>query len=152
MTQLIIDNTKIWTLVFEAQESWFLTSKLHNGEDSPLRTKRLFLKMTLKLLRIQYFRGFPDGSVVKNPPAIQEPGRCPGERNAKPLQYSCLESPMDRGAWWAAVHWVAKEADTSATEQQCFQIRYLSPYPILQNLQGQLYLYFFFLIHSCYPC
>ena len=99
--------------------------------------------MTLKLLRIQYFRGFPDGSVVKNPPAIQEPGRSPGERNAKPLQYSCLESPMDRGAWWAAVHWVAKEADTSATEQQCFQIRHLSPYPILQKIQGQLYLCFF---------
>ena len=31
-----------------------------------------------------------------------------GEGNGTPLQYSCLESPMDRGAWWAAVHWVAK--------------------------------------------
>ena len=29
------------------------------------------------------------------------------------LQYSCLENPMDRGAWWAAVHWVAKESDTT---------------------------------------
>jgi len=31
-------------------------------------------------------------------------GRSPGERNGNPLQYSCLENPMDRGAWWATVH------------------------------------------------
>ena len=32
----------------------------------------------------------------------------PGEGNGNPLQYSCLENPMDRGAWWATVHRVAK--------------------------------------------
>ena len=32
----------------------------------------------------------------------------PGEGNGNPLQYSCLENPMDGGAWWAAVHGVAK--------------------------------------------
>jgi len=31
-----------------------------------------------------------------------------GEENSKPLQYSCLENPMDREAWWATVHWVTK--------------------------------------------
>ena len=31
-------------------------------------------------------------------------GRSPGEGHGKPLQYSCLENPMDRGAWWATVH------------------------------------------------
>ena len=38
------------------------------------------------------------------------PGLCrsPGEGNGNPLQYSCLENPMDRGAWWAMVHGVAK--------------------------------------------
>ena len=35
-------------------------------------------------------------------------GRSPGEGNGSPLQYSCLEKPMDRGAWHAAVHGVAK--------------------------------------------
>ena len=35
-------------------------------------------------------------------------GRSPGERNGNPLQYSCLENPMDGGAWWATVHRVAK--------------------------------------------
>ena len=35
-------------------------------------------------------------------------GRCPGEGNGNPLQYSCLGNPMDRGAWWAVVHGVAR--------------------------------------------
>ena len=35
-------------------------------------------------------------------------GRSPGEGNGNPLQYSCWENPMDRGAWWAPVHGVAK--------------------------------------------
>ena len=56
--------------------------------------------------------------VVKNPPAtagdirdvglILGLGRSPGEVNGNLLQYSCLENPMDRGVWWAAVHRVAK--------------------------------------------
>ena len=35
-------------------------------------------------------------------------GRFPGGGHGNPLQYSCLENPMDRGAWWATVHRVAK--------------------------------------------
>ena len=35
-------------------------------------------------------------------------GKSPGEDNGNPLQYSCLENPMDRAAWWATVHGVAK--------------------------------------------
>ena len=63
-------------------------------------------------------RGFSGGSVVKNSPAsagdagdmgsIPGLGRSPGGVNVKPLQSSCLENPMDRGAWWAPVHGVAK--------------------------------------------
>ena len=40
--------------------------------------------------------------------SITEAGRAPGEGNGNPLQYLCLENPMDRGAWQAAVHGVAK--------------------------------------------
>ena len=53
--------------------------------------------------------------MVKNLPAnsgdaslIPGSGRSSGEGNGTPLQYSCLENPMDRGAWWAIVHGVAK--------------------------------------------
>ena len=40
-------------------------------------------------------------------------GRSPREGNGYPLHYSCLENPMDRGAWWASVHEVAKELYTT---------------------------------------
>ena len=69
---------------------------------------------------INILLGFPGGSVLKNPPAnagdagvISGSGRSPGEGNGNPLQYSCLENPMDRGAWWATVCGVTKESDTT---------------------------------------
>ena len=59
--------------------------------------------------------GFLHGAVVKNPPAnagdlglIPGWGKSPGEGNGTPFQYSCLENPMDREAWPAIVHKVAK--------------------------------------------
>ena len=61
------------------------------------------------------------GSGVKNPPANAEDirdagsipglGRSPGEGNDKPVQYSCLENPPDRGTWQATVQRVSKESD-----------------------------------------
>ena len=39
---------------------------------------------------------------------ISGSGRCLGEGNGNPLQYSCLENSIDGGAWWATVHWVSK--------------------------------------------
>ena len=62
--------------------------------------------------------GFPGGSVVKNPPAnvgdagdehwIHGLGRSPGVGNGNLVLHSCLENPMDRGAWWATAHGVTK--------------------------------------------
>ena len=43
-----------------------------------------------------------------DPGSISGLGRSPGEGNSSPLQYSCLENPTDRGAWWATVHVVSK--------------------------------------------
>ena len=59
--------------------------------------------------------GFPGGSEVKvsawnagDPGSIPGLGRSPGEGNGTPLQYSCLENPIEGGAWQATVHGVAK--------------------------------------------
>ena len=62
--------------------------------------------------------GFPGGSVVKTPPgsagdardlgSTPESGRSPGGENGSGLQRSRLGNPVDRGAWWATVHGVAK--------------------------------------------
>ena len=46
--------------------------------------------------------------VKGDPGSIPEWGRSPGEGNGNPLQYSSLENPMDKGAWWAIVHRVTK--------------------------------------------
>ena len=61
-----------------------------------------------------YTLGFPGGSDGKEsacnvgyPGSIPGLGRSPGEGKGYPLQYSCLENSMDRGAWWATVHAVA---------------------------------------------
>ena len=75
-----------------------------------------WVKVTLsRLLKGVDFSG---GAVVKNLPASAEDtrdeglipgsGRPPGVGNGNPLQYSCLENPMDRGAWQATVHRVAQ--------------------------------------------
>ena len=60
------------------------------------------------------FKGSPGDSVVKN---LQDLSLgledSPGEGKGNPLQYSCQDNPMDRGAWRAAVHGVAKELDTT---------------------------------------
>ena len=75
--------------------------------------KRLFSFSSLSAI------GFPGGSDGKASACnagdlglIPGSGRCPGEVNGNPLQYSCLENPMDGEAWWATVHEVA-ELDTT---------------------------------------
>ena len=58
------------------------------------------------------FPGGSDGEEsahnVEDLGSIPGSGRSPGEGNSNPLQYSCLENPMDRGTWWATVHGVVK--------------------------------------------
>ena len=73
---------------------------------------------TFRKFLILLFRGFPGGAAVKNLLAsardagglglIPGWGSSPGEGNGNKLQYSCLENPMDRGAWWATVRGVTK--------------------------------------------
>ena len=67
--------------------------------------------------------GFPHSSVSKesacnagDPGSIPGSGRSPGEGNGYPLQYSCLENPMDRGAWWATVQGVTRVGHNLVTK------------------------------------
>ena len=69
--------------------------------------------------------GFPAGSEVKAPAcnvgdlgSIPGSGRLPGEGNGNPLQYSCLQNPMDRDAWWATVHGLQRVGHVSETSQK----------------------------------
>ena len=72
------------------------------------------------------YMGFPGGASGKEHTCryrrhrdvglITGSGRFPGGGHGNPLQYSCLENPMDRGVWWAIVHKVA-ESDTTKTNQ-----------------------------------
>ena len=72
-----------------------------------------------KLLFDMLTLGLPGGSDYKefacnegDPGSIPGLGRSPGEGNGYPVQYSCLENSMDRGAWWATVRGVAKSHTT----------------------------------------
>ena len=65
--------------------------------------------------KLVFTRGFSHSSFGKESAcnagdldSIPGSGTSPGEGNDNPLEYSCLEKPMDRGAWWATVHGVAK--------------------------------------------
>ena len=70
------------------------------------------------------YESFPGGSEVKASACNagdQGQEDSPGEGNGNPLQYSCLENPMDGGAWWATVHGVAK----SQTQLSNFTFTYM---------------------------
>ena len=81
-------------------------------------TKKQWELITQQLID---YTGFLDSSVPANAGdvgLIAGSGRSPGEGNGKPLQYSCLENPMDRGAWKATVSGVARAMHDSGTKQQ----------------------------------
>ena len=61
---------------------------------------------------------------AEDPGSVPESGRSPGEGNGNPLQYSCLENPMGRVAWWATVHGDPRVGHDLATE----------PPPLLNSL------------------
>ena len=93
--------------------------------------------LSVRFPRQEYWSGLPFPSpgnlpnpgIELKPPAMQETwdmgsipgsGRYPGGGHGNPLQFSCLENPMDRGAWQSTVHGVTKELDTHdlATKEQ----------------------------------
>ena len=102
-------------------DAWVTLKAFHNAQTwLQLKMERYaFLKADMRLWgEIKTMLGFPGGSVVKNPPAMQEAQEMwvqsldqedsRGGGNGNPLHYSCLKCLMNRGAWRATVHGVAK--------------------------------------------
>ena len=110
---------------------WVTLGKFINLSEAQL----LQLVNSLVIIRLlQRLMVFPGGSEVKASAcnagdlgSIPGSGRSPGEGNGNPLQYSCLENPMDRGAWWATVHGVTK----SWTRLSNFSLNVLTHMPAL---------------------
>ena len=67
-------------------------------------------------------------------------GRSPGEGQGNPLQYSCLENPMDRGAWWVTVHRVSKSRR---------QLKQLTHTGSLEEIELKLYICIYIYIYIC---
>ena len=109
---------------------WGMTSSSHFGSNTLLRDPWLSLTTdahTFSLYPINGFRGkkkeiagSSDGKELAYNAGdlglIPGSGRFPGEGNGNPLQCSCLGNPMDRGAWWAAVHGVPRVEHNLVTE------------------------------------
>ena len=102
------------------------------GHKIPRSERRMLVTKFLgsECLAVSTCMGFPGGSVVKNLPAnagnacsIPGSGRSPGEGNGNPLQCFCLGSPMDRGAWSAAVHGSQRVRHDLATRRQKSHIK-----------------------------
>ena len=104
--------------VQRVQTSSYRMSKFWGCTCNVMTVSNNTVLFTWKLEENRSWKGFPGGSGVKNLPAntgdtrdtcsIPGLGRPPGGGNGNPLQYSCLKNPMDRGAWQATVHGVAK--------------------------------------------
>ena len=92
------------------------------------------LCMANKLLHFNWLPlGLPGGSDGEesacntgNPGLIPGWRRCPGGGNGSPLQYSCLENPLDKGAWWATVHGVTKSQTRLRDEHFHFHFGFVS--------------------------
>ena len=67
---------------------------------------------------------------LRNSGSIPGSGRSPGEGNGNPLQYSCLENPMDRGAWRATVHGITKSRTQKPRKLK------VSKYPLQSQNRG----------------
>ena len=114
-----------------------LAQTVRRSQVSWLYPLRVGMKRSNSLVAI--YGGFGNGHQateaqwLKNPPAnagyirdtglIPGSGRSPGRGSGNPLQYSCLENPMKRGAWWATVHGVAKDTTEHTQHQATGRLR-----------------------------
>ena len=104
-----------------------LGRKAMKNLDSILKSRDITLPTKVCIVKAIFFFGFPHSSVVKlsacntgNPGSMPGSGRSLGEGNGNPLQYSCLEDPMDRGTWQVRVHGITRVGHDLATKSPCF--------------------------------
>ena len=104
---ICLANITLWFCLCPCHGNWF-------GLELSLPALQ-FISITAHHCLSYLFNARPGGSEGKasacdagDPGSIPGSGRSPGEGNGNPLQYSCLENPMDKGAWWATIHRVAK--------------------------------------------
>ena len=119
ITKQVWLSTPLLVKSCEVLRTWtpFFTERWEHAEQmKQVETNCFFAEfLTWHVTCCRLCRGFPGGSDGKasvhnagDPGSIPGSGRSPGEGNGNPLQHSCLENPMDGGAWWATVHGVAK--------------------------------------------
>ena len=99
---------------------WSLSWSFHSYVLSPV----FEIPQDLLTFLLWYIQRWFSGkeSACRNKRSVPGWGRSPGGGHGKPLQYSCLENPMNRGAWWATVHAVSK----SQTQQHACTLGFLA--------------------------
>ena len=95
---------------YHGMESVFEGRAVERRQKKTMVTNNIYFILEIKQLQISlveiYISWLRDSKEIKSIYVV--PAQLLGEGNGTPLQYFCLEKPMDGGAWWAAVHWVAK--------------------------------------------
>ena len=106
-----------WAAVYGVTQSWTLLKRLSSSSRESWIYIPTLLFTSCMILDFPIL-GFPGGTSSKEPVcyggeerdagSITRSGRSPGGSHGNPIQYSCLENPTDKGAWWATVHGVTK--------------------------------------------
>ena len=117
LCQIVIQNYSPKMKLLKQQKFFSCSKQLQIRQDCT-QIHHLYKEKQMGPYFWPYFLVYQNYSVIMNPHAnagdirdagsIPGLGRAPGERHGNPLQYSCLDHPRDRGAWWATVHGVAK--------------------------------------------
>ena len=136
-----------WFFTFKLKVWFALQFRAIKAKTLKLKSCPSFYFISCFLIQISSYRNtflkcnqwqlwdFPDGTIVKNLPAsagdVRDMGSIsglegsPGGGRGNPLQYSCLENPTDRGAWWATVHGIAKSR-TLLKQLACMNFQLIS--------------------------
>ena len=149
--------------ILECEVKWTLgsitTNKASGGDGIPVELFQILKDDAVKVLQSIYqqiWLGFPHSSVGKDSAcsagdlsSMPGLGRSPGEGNGNPFQYSCLENPMNRGAWQVTVHGVARVGHNLPTKLPPAAVTGLEKVSFHSNLKKGQCQRMFKLLHNC---